>query len=119
MNEGLRVFAAEEVKKRLMDDDGLVASVLTVFKENMPEQIDALAEYCAASDFNAVARQAHSIKGACANVGAEVMAALAQQSETAAKQGQIAELLRLLAELRAGQDALFTVIDSYVAQKIR
>ena len=56
---------------RLMEDEDLAKMVVESFLEDIPRQIDSLKVYLEAGDATGAERQAHTIKGASANVGGE------------------------------------------------
>lgn len=74
---------------RLMDDEALASVVLGGFMEDMPGQIEALRKYLEDGDQEGAERQAHTMKGAAANVGAEVMREIAEELEMTAKKGEL------------------------------
>ena len=95
------VFDRPGMLARLMDDEDLARAVAVGFIEDMPRQIDALRSCLAASDVEGTVRQAHTIKGASANVGGESVRAVAFEMEKAAGAGELAEVAAQLPELDA------------------
>ncbi len=89
---------------RLMDDQELAAVVIAAFGDDMPLQLAALKAALAAGDKPALASRAHGIKGAAANIGAEVLRGLALAMEKAAKGGDLAAAASLLPQLVEGFD---------------
>jgi len=83
------VFDKEAMMKRLMDDEDLAQIVMEGFLDDMPKQIDALKGYLGTADVAGVERQAHTIKGASANVGAEALCEVAFGMEKAGKAGDL------------------------------
>ncbi len=70
---------------RRLDDNQTVARVVTnLFIAHMPDQLTAMEVMVRTNRGPEVARQLHSIKGACANVGAEAMCGLVMLMETEA-----------------------------------
>jgi HPt (histidine-containing phosphotransfer) domain-containing protein len=76
-----------------MDDDDLAQAVAVGFLEDMPRQIEALRSYLEAGDAEGAVRQAHTIKGASANVGGESLRATAFEMEKAARAGDLADVV--------------------------
>ena len=76
--------------QRLMGDEELVTTVLNGFVGDMPVQIRALRDSLAAGNLPEARRLAHSIKGAAASVGAEVLRVAALATEQATKIGDLA-----------------------------
>ncbi len=79
------VFDKASMMERLMDDEDLAQIVIEGFTEDIPRQIEALRGYLDADDASGSERQAHTIKGASANVGGEVLRAVAFVMEKAGK----------------------------------
>ena len=102
------VFDREGVLDRLMGGESLAAKVTTVFIGLFPGMVTELRRALDAADVPVAQRQAHSIKGAAANVGANALSALALQMEIAAKEGT-------LEPVRANLDALQSAFDAFLA----
>jgi len=83
------VFDRQGMMTRLMDDGELVQIVCDGFIGDIPLQMTALRGYLEKGDGAAVERQAHTIKGAAANVGGNALRAVALQMEAAAKTGDL------------------------------
>ncbi|MFO7831807.1 MAG: Hpt domain-containing protein [Desulfuromonadaceae bacterium] len=115
MPEKMPVFEAAEVERRLLNDAELVKMVLHAFMEDLPRQIEHLKEVCAQSDTDAIERQAHSIKGACANVGALYTRDLARNIEKAARSASPDQLAMMVDALEATQEPLYTALQDYLA----
>jgi CheY-like chemotaxis protein/HPt (histidine-containing phosphotransfer) domain-containing protein len=95
------VFDRAALLARLMDDEDLARAVTEGFLEDIPKQIEALQDYLEAGDAASAERQAHTIKGASANVGAEALREIALAMETEGKAGDLEAVRELLPELRA------------------
>lgn len=93
------VFDRVGMMARLMDDEDLARTVIQGFIQDIPLQIKALRGYLDAGDGEKAQRQAHTIKGASANVGGEALSAAAFEMEKAARAGN-------LNAVRAGMDDL-------------
>ena len=85
----LPIFDQAGMMARLMDDQDLARTVIGGFLEDIPKQIEALKGYLEAGDVPGTERQAHTIKGASANVGGEALRAVAFELEKAAKDGDL------------------------------
>lgn len=81
-------------------DGSFVVELITMFGEDSPPRLDAIAAAIAAGDAAEVAKNAHSLKGTGANFGADRFRSLAQEIETAGKDGDIAGVPALLEDLR-------------------
>ncbi len=93
------VFDKAGMLARLMDDEDLVRVVAEGFLEDIPQQVAVLAGYLKTKDAQGVERQAHSIKGASANVSGEALSKVAFAIEKAGKQGDLDAADTLLAPL--------------------
>ena len=81
------VFDRAGMLSRLMGDEDLARTVLDSFRKDIPRQIISLKRYIASGDTTAAGRQAHTIKGASANVGAERLRMVSSEMEQALKTG--------------------------------
>jgi PAS domain S-box-containing protein len=97
----LPVFDRAGMLSRLMDDEELIQVVVEGFLEDIPMQIAALKGFMENGDVAATERQAHTIKGASANVGGEILRAVACEMEKAAKAGDMAKVKTHISELVA------------------
>ena len=93
------VFDKAGMMARLMDDEDLARTVVEGFLEDIPKQIEALKGYLEAGDAARAERQAHTIKGASANVGGEALRAVAFEMEKAGKTGDLEAVTARLPEL--------------------
>ena len=93
------VFDRPALMNRLGHDAGLMRMVLDTFLDDIPRQIALLRDFLASGDARGAERQAHTIKGASANIGAERLRALAFEMEKTAKAGNLEGVLAGLDEL--------------------
>jgi PAS domain S-box-containing protein len=77
---------------RLMGDETVADLILQGFVADIPQQITTLQTYLQAGDVQQATRQAHTIKGAAANVGAEALRVLALAMETAGRAGDLGSM---------------------------
>ena len=84
-----KVWDSAVLLERMSGDEELAKRMLDSFLGLMPQQITVLKKEVAAGDLPASLRQAHSIKGAAANVGGEAMRALAAAMEAAGRAGDL------------------------------
>ncbi len=68
LHHSLLIFDKAGMMARMMDDEDLARTVAEGFLEDIPRQIEALRGYLEAGDASGVEHQAHTIKGASANV---------------------------------------------------
>jgi len=93
------VFDREGMLRRMMGDAELAMAVMKRFLEDMPLQIEALKGFLESADAPAAQRQAHTIKGASANVGGERLRNAALQVETAVRAGDLSRAASLIPEV--------------------
>ena len=85
----------ESTMKRLKGDKEFLDMLLQVFLDDLPKKLGDLERAFGTSNIDTVLRAAHSLKGACATIGAEALRQTALELETAARNG----------DLRAARDA--------------
>ncbi len=96
---GSPIFDRQAFADRLMGDLELIKEITVGFLKDMPGQMHRLEKYIEKGDGKAAGGQAHSIKGAAANVGGMAFSAAAQAIEQAAKAGDLKKVSELLPEL--------------------
>jgi HPt (histidine-containing phosphotransfer) domain-containing protein len=87
---------------RMMGEDEIARKVLALFVQDIPNQVDALLAQIDRGDTEAVARSAHTIKGAMGNLGSRHAFELCLDIERSARHGpteQLPELGRQLGSL--------------------
>lgn len=108
-------FGRADVSDRLMNDHGLVGTVLRGFLEDMPTQFVALKTNLEVLDRTGVQRGALTIRGAASAMGGKRLEQFAGAIEQAAKRGNLVRERDLWRNLGRGLDA-FTAA---VAHRIR
>ncbi|MBN2843963.1 MAG: PAS domain S-box protein [Sedimentisphaerales bacterium] len=88
-----------DILERMADDHEVVLTVISAFLSNTPAQLKTLSDIVAGGNAQDIARQAHTIKGAAANLSANKMKQLALEIENAAKDNNIQLIRNLLPEL--------------------
>ena len=81
------VWDRDGLLSRLMGDNDLAEKVMNIFLDQTPGQILDIKNALETNDLKCVELLSHSIKGACANIGAERLQAVALQMETQARSG--------------------------------
>jgi len=94
------VFAETTLLERLMGDSDLVREIGRAFLDDIPGRMAALAASVGAGDAPDAGRQAHTIKGAAANVGGEALCEVAAGIEEAGRDGDLERLEADLPELQ-------------------
>ena len=95
------LFDRAGLLSRLEGDNELATIAVEAFLEDVPLQIEALKQLVASGDAAATARQAHSLRGACANAGGERMRAAAAEMEKAADAGDLKSVMNGMPDLEA------------------
>ena len=97
--EHVPIFDRAAMMERMMDDDDLAHIVIESFLGDIPLQIEALKKYIESGDVQSAERQAHTIKGASANLGGEALRSVAFEMEKCARNGELAAANALMDEL--------------------
>lgn len=108
------VFDWDGMVIRMMNDEEFAKEMVQVFLDDTPLQIAELKSYLETGDISGAERQAHSIKGAAASVGGEVLREIAFTMEQAGKTGDIEAVRMHLTEL----DTQFDVLKEAMLEKI-
>jgi len=114
----LQVWDKSKLFERLMDDEDLVTTIMEGFLSDIPKQILVLKSFLEAGDVSGVERQAHTIKGASANVSAEQLRAVAFEMEKAAKVRNLTAVGAYMKELETQFDRLKDVIQKDVGSNL-
>ncbi len=107
----LMVYNREAFINRLMGYEDLAQSVINGFLKDIPRQIKALKDYLNAGDGRAARRQVHTIKGAAANVGGEILCVVAFDVEKACIVGDLNGAGKLMAKLETQFERLKEVMN--------
>jgi PAS domain S-box-containing protein len=100
------VWNRASLAERLLDDPELVDMIIESFLADIPRQIEVLRGYLDVGNAEGVERQAHTIKGAAANVEAEALRVPASEMEKAARAGDLESVKALLGQLDAAFQTL-------------
>ena len=95
------IFDRAALLDRLMDDEDLARTVAEGFLEDIPLQIEKLRGCLESGDAPGAERQAHTIKGASANVGGDALCAVASEMEMAGKAGDLTAVKVRMPDLEA------------------
>ncbi len=93
------VFDEEGFLGRLRNNRSLALKVVSGFIHNLPHQISELERSLDKNDTAVATRQAHTIKGAAADVGAEELRALALEMENWGRDNELEAMSRVVPEL--------------------
>jgi signal transduction histidine kinase/DNA-binding response OmpR family regulator len=96
---GTRMFSLAMLTEEMGLDEGEAKEVLSLFLDDMPSQLAALREAAVGSLAPTVKNLAHSVKGACANVGAERLRDIAYRLECMGAAGDLNDVEIVLHDL--------------------
>ena len=108
------IFDKAGMMSRLMDDKDLVKIVISGFLEDIPIQIKTLKDYLNIGDVTSAERQAHTLKGAAANVGGEALREAAVKMEKAGKAKDLAAMTIVFPEVEIEFTRLKAVMEKEV-----
>lgn len=106
MNDSLRVIKSR-LREAVGDDDDFIAELMETFVETTHDGIVRLVDavlYDSSRD--EIRREAHALRGACLNVGANAIAATCQSVETSAFAASREELGALIKEMATRLETL-------------
>jgi HPt (histidine-containing phosphotransfer) domain-containing protein len=107
-----KVFDPASVLSRLEGDNELVRIVFETFLADVPHQMEVLKELVDHGDHADIARLAHSIRGASANVGGASVQMVAARMEKAADAGDWLKVVSCMDELELQFNLLKNAIDA-------
>lgn len=108
MSPQIQLLDREAALERLDGDEELLQEIIDIFLEDAPRLFLALKQARLDRDQKTTERQAHSLKGASANVGAIHLQAICLIAEASSKAGRWEELEAQLPEL---ESALHATLD--------
>ena len=108
------VFKKELLAERLMGDENILKEILDIFIEESAMQIESLKGHIEKKDLEKIKMQAHTIKGASANIGGEVLRRTAFEMEEAAGQQDFDKIASLMPELEEQYVALRKVLEEEI-----
>jgi two-component system sensor histidine kinase/response regulator len=92
-------FDRSALLNRLGGDEEVFEQVIGVFMKDIPDQLEQLKQGLGHKDASLVERQAHRIKGASANVGAQALRDVAFETEMAGREGNLDRAAPLVGNL--------------------
>jgi signal transduction histidine kinase/CheY-like chemotaxis protein/HPt (histidine-containing phosphotransfer) domain-containing protein len=95
----LLIFDFDALKERLLGDQDAIQKIITLFMKDFPERLSVLRNSLNDKNITSAIFQAHSIKGACLNIGAITMGTIAQEMDRAGKEGSLEAIERLFPKL--------------------
>ncbi len=108
------VFDKDALMDRLAGDTELLEMIIVAFLDDIPKQMVALKNHIAQKNTEDAGKQGHQIKGAAANVGADVLREIASEIEIAGKAGNLDELISLVPPLEQAFDQLKKIMEEMI-----
>lgn len=99
-------FDRDALLERVMGDEEVLRDVVQTFVEDAQREISLLEEAIAKGDLSLARRQAHSLKGAAANVGALTLQDVAFQAEQAGEACDLERMASLVPKIREAFEVL-------------
>jgi CheY-like chemotaxis protein len=93
------IFDYKGIMRRLMNDQTLLRTILKMFIDDIPLQIQQLQQYLDQKNLKELTLKAHTIKGAASNVGAEQLRHTAESIESAARAENISTISDSIVQL--------------------
>ncbi|MEE8400041.1 MAG: ATP-binding protein, partial [Desulfobacterales bacterium] len=93
------IFDRAGLLDRLTGNEALADEILSEFMEDVPLKLSALREALDKHDASSVQREAHTLKGASANIGALALQGAARQVEVAGRAGDLVKASALSKQL--------------------
>jgi two-component system, sensor histidine kinase and response regulator len=95
-----RQFDISDMRRRLGNNDALIADVLRMFIEIHPQQMAGLSSAIGSGRADAVRSSAHSLKGCAGNLSAAGVVQASAALERAAERGETGDFERLFHRVR-------------------
>ena len=105
-----------ELLARVDNDRELLCDLLSIFKREFPDHLQALRNAVSGSDAAQAARVSHALKGMLANLAAAKAADSASRLERLARAGEIASLADALAAFEKEVQGLLPEMETYMAE---
>ena len=116
-DDGLAVFAAQEVLRRLDGDRQIAALLLENLCADLPQVAAALEQALGVGAAEVARREAHTLKGLAYSGGAKRCGGCAQRIEAFCRAGSLASATALLAELRGALAQAIVSWRAYLGQE--
>jgi len=115
----IEVFNRAAALERLEGDEELLVELATIFLQESPRQMKQIREALDRSDWEALARAAHTLKGSVGNFAAQSSVEAALNLENAAKSGNPVEAELAYSALAAEIDRLRPALEALVEEDVK
>jgi signal transduction histidine kinase/DNA-binding response OmpR family regulator len=106
---------------RQLDPDGqdrLLARLIALYRDDSSQLLADIDNGMKASDAEAIARAAHTLKSSSANLGATNVAAIARQIESSARNGDLNDMMTSITKLRAQRTVALSELEALDNSKV-
>jgi HPt (histidine-containing phosphotransfer) domain-containing protein len=106
---------------RQLDPDGqdrLLARLIALYRDDSSQLLADIDNGMKASDAEAIARAAHTLKSSSANLGATNVAAIARQIEHSARSGDLNDMTSSITKLRAQRTVALSELEALENSKV-
>lgn len=107
-------FDYASFRKRMLDDDEIILKIISGILDRMPKMIGELKEYIDGKDVENAGRLAHTIKGAAANMGCDLLRRAALSIESASESGKIDKIKPLFPILENEWTQLEPILHNFI-----
>ncbi|MFO1318204.1 MAG: Hpt domain-containing protein [Burkholderiales bacterium] len=112
------LFGRDEALNMLGGDEGLLADVVNIAREELPRQIASFKTALDAEDAPTARRHAHTLKGTVATLGASQVKDSAFEAECAARDGSLASARQIYLTLDELVRRLVSELDAYASRRL-
>lgn len=109
-----RYIKLPELLDRVEGDRELLVELFALFLDDLPGNREALLKAIDGGDLVGAAGEAHKLKGMLANLSAVHIASLASEIESAARDGNIDRIKRLMPDLDAEIDGFSAALNAFL-----
>lgn len=98
-NKTIQLFNKSEFLTRLMDDEELALRIISAYLEDTPQRIQLIRHFLKTEDSEGVMRQAHTIKGAAANISSTAIYEISLEIENLARKKDLGTIETMIPKL--------------------
>lgn len=106
----------EELLGRVENDREFLKELLSIFKEEFPQRLQALGKAVESRDTKGVVVEAHTLKGMLSNLAAGKAAEAAAELERLARNGETGRFAEALSTFKGVADELSRQVDACMAE---
>ncbi|MGD0775961.1 MAG: Hpt domain-containing protein [Candidatus Solibacter sp.] len=97
--------------------DGLIVELVKMFRADTARSLSRIGDLLSKADFDGVKAAAHTIKGGARQMGANAVASICEEVETAAREASASKLEERLARLRAAFSNVCVEMAAFIGQR--